>query len=244
LRSRPCGCLEVGADLIRDVFMATNSYLERNGTAKRDWLASMFHCEIDNKYGKERLCRECFCAFHGVHKSMASRIMIQVREGRVSFGNGLKGSGKHRGHPSVSDAIVAYLGEYAVRNGDYMPDKQEIHLPDYKWRHVWRKLCKRFAAAGQHEPSEGGFNKIRRELMNHVQIRKHKRFTKCEECLKLDKAIGDATGVKREFFVVLKNEHIEWQFRERAKYAKHKEEAIDPGTKHKYYIAFCIQTLA
>lgn len=224
-----------GADVVvGDVYRATNTFLELPLVARRGYIAGIINSSTSDSFGQRAYCKTCFCAFNGIHVSLFNRVLLQVKRGVVSFASGNRGKGSTSGRVAVKDATVAYLLEYAKHTGDFMPDHEEIHLPDYSWHQVWLKLSARFKETNQVPPSQGHFNKLRKCVeLRHIKIRKYKRFTKCDECQRLDKLIDKSAGVQRAYWLDQKEKHNTWQLRERAKYHKHKEQAIRSSSKHK-----------
>ena len=113
-----------------------------------------------------------------------------------------------------------------------MPDSNEIHLPDFKWAHVYAKMVGELKAqhnaGGQIEvqiPTQSSFGKIRIKRMGFIKIRKFKRFAKCKICTTFEQEIRKAVGFERKTLIAKKEEHNDWQMRERQKYYKHREKA-------------------
>lgn len=128
---------------------------------------------------------------------------------------------------------MAWLEEYAKYSGDVMPDSGDIHLPDYRWKHVWTKMYASLRHHGDQPPSLGAFLKNAKATLGHIKIVKVKHFAKCSTCEKLNTLIGKSSGPVREFFIAEKDQHICWQQRERNKYYKHREKARNPMTRDK-----------
>lgn len=247
-------CIPPDAVPVDDVYLKSYQYLSINMAKQRTFIANtlMYTSGKDgaDAYSSQlphrhTLCRSCFLAYHSITRSKFYRIRGLVNKGQADFevhGNCKSASGRVR--PSVQvppqesptvAPIVAWLDGYARDNGDHMPDKQnEIHLPDYKWSHVHAKMVTRFTLSKQgHKPcSYQYFKKIVRALFKNTKIRKYKRFAKCSECSNLDTLIQRTMAAARASWIRKKDEHIEWQARERGKYEKHKGKAIKPDTRH------------
>ena len=113
---------------------------------------------------------------------------------------------------------------------DHQPDCLETHLPDYRVKDVWRKYVNEtHSKESKHHfsdhVSEMNFRKMLDDDLPYIKVRKVKRFAKCDTCTKLRDAIDKCMGDRREKLKEELHEHIEWQFRERDKYYKHRFKA-------------------
>ena len=83
------------------------------------------------------LCQNCFMAVYDIPRTTFFRIRRETATFKRAFpgcvhpttfthGN----TGRRSSTPSYLQA-VAFVENYAKRYGDFMPDKDEIHLPDY-----------------------------------------------------------------------------------------------------------------
>lgn len=113
-----------------------------------------------------------------------------------------------------------------------MPDKNEKHLPDYKWASVYRKCVQHLKNNFAAFPSEAAFNAAVSTERPNIKIRQFKRFAKCTLCADLDKKIGETTGFIRKKWEYEKDQHLEWMGKERAKYYKHREKARSQPLKY------------
>jgi hypothetical protein len=119
-----------------------------------------------------------------------------------------------------------WLEQYAQSTGDPMPDVKEIHLPDYKWAWVYKRMENELKTFGHGCPSPDTFSKMRKNELTHIKLRKIKRFAKCLTCTNLGMEADKARGPVREKLRLELQEHNDWQMRERAVYYKHKMHSL------------------
>ena len=171
------------------------------------------------------MCLECFLLMHGIKRTTWYRVKAGVASGQESFEHGnilLK-------KPQAETLVAAeWLLEYACKCGDFMPDCDEVHLPDYCWKYVHE----RYARERPHAISLSSFSRLHKTDgdLTKIKIRKSKRFSKCEGCSELDTLIKQSSGMRRSYWSNQKKEHINWQMRERKKLAKHVQKATSPDT--------------
>ena len=222
-----CGCLDIIDLDIIDVYNKSVNYLMKKVDERKAWLLSVL-----NVGGGENLtsgvpnnialCQKCFAKYY----SITERTMQRRREESKS-GISEAHVGKRRGVSRSCLAAKPWLENYAKSVGDSMPDFDEVHLPDYKWAWVHRKMKKEFAMRmpPTYCPVYGTFMLMRRKECRRIKIRKLKRFAKCKTCTDLKLATKKASGVRRAQLEVEFNDHIAWEKIERAKYYKHKEKS-------------------
>ena len=173
-----------------------------------------------------KLCKGCWIEYNGINHKFFDKIQREVGNGRKSFARRKRGSVPGR-RLSAQSNCFNWLQTYS-RRGDLMPDCGEIHLPDYRWREVWKKYKNDVSGESRHYGdgvSEAVFTKIRKSDLPYIKIRKVKRFAKCQVCSKLIESIDKSTGATRDALKRELDEHVEWQFREREKYYKHRFKA-------------------
>ena len=224
---------------LKDIFAKQTDLASKSFQERREWLAENISNASCNGYQtlssglpcKHELCKTCFFGYHGLHSSLFFRVKKQMEEGVRNFENRNNRKQRRQSASSIDpSAALTWLEAYAKRSGDYMPDKKEIHLPDYRWTFVHKKAIKSLGGRG---PKYNWFRKQAKKLHPHIKIRKYKRFTKCTECSKLDEKLAKTTGATREMWAQKKEEHNAWQTRERDEYNKHREESTNEDTKHK-----------
>lgn len=225
-----CNCFPDKDDInFDDVSEKCLSYAQKTEYGRRTWLALIIEsqesigCLSTGLPMSRKLCRSCFCSYHGVPASTFALRKSEVLGGRVDFSR--RASKKKHLRPKRL-AVMQWLQQYADRAGDYMPDCDEIHLPDYKWYHVWAKMRREMIARGQEFCSYQEFAQSRKTHRKNIKVRKLKRFAKCKVCSDFDEVIEKSTGAAREVAIARKEEHIKWQQREREKYYKHREKAM------------------
>lgn len=234
LKRKGLHCVPKGELDADDIYEKMCNYLDKPQERKREWLQTLFdtgtqqfssgapHCH--------KLCNSCFIKYHGIARTTFFRLKRSAKIGRLRVKHGNTDKRKLR---KSTYAAMAWLEEYAKGSGDVMPDSGDIHLPDYRWRHVWAKMSENLKAHGDVPPSASQFTKAAKEQLPGIKIVKVKRFAKCTTCDKIDTLIGKSSGDVRDYLVREKEAHIRWQQRERNKYYKHREKARSTRSKHK-----------
>ena len=130
-----------------------------------------------------RFLREAFgcsndlqCAVKGTDRAVASStVETAPRLGRES---------------PVMNTILKFLRLLTETQGDFMPDKDEIHLSWSQNRSVYLVLLEEWAALyaenlEDQPPSESYFNAVWKKHMPNVKVRKVHRFSVCDTCDKI-----------------------------------------------------------
>ena len=170
----------------------------------------------------ERVCRRCWADYNGVKLPALEKIEREVSSGRKNFE--MRGRRRTNAPDRKKEAqyqAFFWLQNYARTRGDHMPDCLQIHLPNYKWTDVWR-VYKKEACADGPAISLASFAAMRKRDLPYIKVRKVKRFAKCKICSDLTEAMGKATGAALQLLRSKHDEHVEWQYREREKYYKHR----------------------
>lgn len=201
--------------------------VDMNQNERREYVALKLCCfgpakdhqiSVDGKM----MCRMCWCKYHNVSTKLRTSIETKIAKGITNFERAGKGI-KTKRRKSAVEMCFRWLQNYAKTRGDHMPDYDEVHLPDYRWRDVWKKYRTEF----NQQPdicdpvSEMVFTRLRSEL-SYIKIRKVKRFAACTICTELRETIGKTSGATKAMAKKELNDHIDWQFRERDKYYKHR----------------------
>ena len=169
------------------------------------------------------LCQKCFCNYHSIKLRSLQRRLSDVRRGSVEDA----GSNAQRNRKKKACNLAKpWLVQYAQSTGDPMPDVKEIHLPDYKWAWVYKRMENELKGFGQVCPSSDTFSKMRENELFYIKLRKIKRFAKCLTCTNLGMEADKARGAVREKLRLELQEHNDWQMRERAVYYKHKMHSL------------------
>jgi hypothetical protein len=171
------------------------------------------------------MCLQCFLVKHGIRRTTWYRIKGCVGAGQESFDHGNNLLKKTHAETLVA---AEWLRDYACKCGDFMPDCDEVHLPDYCWKYVHS----RYLRENPHAISLSAFAKLhkRDDDLKKIKLRKCKRFSKCKECSGLDTFIKKTSGLRRIYWQGQKKAHIDWQMCERKKLAKHVQKATSPDT--------------
>ena len=174
-----------------------------------------------------QMCCKCWSAYHGVRTAQMAHIGGLVKTGHLSASRKRKGSVPARRRAAGSNCFY-WLQNYARTHGDHMPDSLEVHLPDYRWRDVWKKYKAEVLSHSKNYSDavgESAFNQIHTTELPYIKIRKVKRFAACKTCAQLREQIDKASGERKALLKVELDSHIEWQYREREKYYKHRFKA-------------------
>ena len=218
-------CVDAALLSAEDIYDAQKYVADLNKEQKRQFCSTAFiGGALTTGYpGHHMLCKTCFCKYHGIGLATFKRIVKDTKGGRRSWEHGHKGMKK----PGQSyNHALAWTEEYAKRFGDQMPDDDTVHLPDYKWRSLYRRLENEMVGARVPFPSYDSWYAMVRTKLPHLRIRKYKRFSKCNVCSHLDMKIQKETGAARRKWEDVKNDHNNWQMRERAKYSKHRKKSL------------------
>lgn len=166
------------------------------------------------------VCKHCFIAYYGISQATYSRVAKRrINEGQQCFD--LTRPKKRWLKEIARDGVVPWLEDYAQRTGEWMPDKlNHIHLPDYKWSHVWARYVQEHETLKKPYVQYPHFLSIAQSDASFVKIRKYSRFAQCRDCSELKEKIKKTTGVVRQSWQTKLTAHNDWQMRERAKYKK------------------------
>ena len=181
------------------------------------------------------MCNQCFYLVHGIPKSTFYRARKNERS-KARSDPDHQNNNLQKPQPSTMLAH-AWLDKYASYFGDYMPDFDEVHLPDYSWREVYQRMKREMAMAGTDVVSENTFYALRNHPdLGTIKIRKNKRFTKCDIRVKIDSFIANSSGEIKIFWRNQKNNHNDWQRRERQVQAKQILKCTNERTKPRVWL--------
>ena len=151
-----------------------------------------------------------------------------LKAGAQTPGGRTKRNTKKAKEQNVKDWFIPFT----VIHGDYMPHKQELHLPVPDKTALWALY--RAQRPGDAEVGSRYFTKVVTEIMGkYVKIPKNKMFTKCRRCTTLKaKAKAAKTKERRMQYEEKLEKHMAWAKREKAKYYKHREKAFREPLKY------------
>lgn len=119
--------------------------------------------------------------------------------------------------------LVQWLEDFINKTGDYMPHKSEIHLCVGSLANLYKMYTRHCAT---YESEVSSYETLRRKfkaISHFVKIPKTKLFTRCDECDDWDEKIKAATTtLDKKVLEKKKADHLEWQFRERKVYYRHR----------------------
>ena len=217
-----------------EVYTKMKYYREMSGNEARRFVYDAQFPYADS------LCSTCFRLVYDISKSTFYRIRQDCLSGRdllgsqnapLSFPHGNSGG---RAPRTSYLQTIAFIESYAQRYGDFMPDANEIHLPDYSWKQVRDKMLSEMPQG--HCSNTTFFRAYKSDALSHVKVRKCKRFSKCDWCSQLTAKIRKSSGVTKEFWENEKTEHNDWQMRERLVQAQHIELAQNPLTRDEHMV--------
>lgn len=205
------GCVFASHELVPadlpDIVTKMVEYRERTQSDRRQWLADTIASTYGNMFSTAYphfapVCKKCFCLYHGIGKNSFYRRAAEVRSGTKNFAHGNKGK-KKTTKTSALPLALAWLDRYSKTHGDFMPHKNEIHLPDYEWKIVHAKMRRVLELQGidaGNIPEYPSFLQAAKDSLPTVKVRKYKRFSKCTECSHLDEKIKKSTGNVRRTY--------------------------------------------
>ena len=156
------------------------------------------------------LCVSCFCAWNGIPVRTFERIKAAVNRGRRSW------EGVPRGSQESAEAkrllIAAWIEGYAKRSGDFMPNKDNIHLGEFEWKPVFNKCI----AELKDDFTLDHFHTVRRKYCKHIKLRSENQCGKCDQCTKLRKLYDESSGKQKAFYANEYKQHLQWKDDEKA----------------------------
>ena len=198
---------------------------------------------LNRSFPSDGLCLTCFRLVYGIPKTTFYKNWRRGqnpqdgggrREYIVSTEHGNTGSRKRSGDSLL---VIARVLKYAQQAGDYMPDCNQIHLPEYSWKMVMKKLLSANLERNALSIAPATFYRlVNLPELSHLKIVSCKRFSACQYCLQLKDHIRKSTGEFRAFWEEELAKHNSWQMHERMKQAKHVEKATNPSTRNKYMV--------
>lgn len=169
------------------------------------------------------ICRACWRTYYGISRSTYYRIRKLIKSGtRVNFER------KRRVYDKSATTVsaMAWLDLYARTYGDFQPDFEEIHVPDYNFKYLWDKYRQDQTANFVGAITYDNFIKSWKREKPSIKLRKYKRFAQCDECASFDEQIDLATThTQKKYWASKKQVHLDWQQKERLKYHKHCQKA-------------------
>lgn len=175
-------------------------------------------------------CKKCFMEYYGIARSTFYRIHRQVKvHNKRNFSR--KTVVKDMKDSTVN--AISWLDAYSRLYGDFQPDFEEIHLPDYKYRYLHIKYRTEMTRRKLvHIPYQSFLAVIHKKL-THIRLRRYKRFAQCTTCSDFDDKIEQATtDTEKRFYSRKKQVHLDWQQKERLKYHKHVQKSWSNPEKY------------
>jgi hypothetical protein len=116
---------------------------------------------------------------------------------------------------SKRSLVAAWIQDYAKASGDFMPNKENIHLAEFEWKPVFNKCLAQLKALSM-DFSLDHFHVVRREYCPYVKLRSRHQCGKCDQCTKLRKYCEETTGKKKDFYQDEFKKHLVWKDAEKA----------------------------
>jgi len=176
-------------------------------------------------FGYGIFCTECFSAMHSISVRTLADFISRVKTGAVRRIHGRSG----QVYCAVRGSVAKEWVDRRVQLlGDYMPDKEEIHLPPGSMRDLHLAYVDEVAIqVPDHLPiTYDYFTRVFHTHFSHVKIPATKRFASCDTCASLKRQL-EATldPLQRQRLQQAKYDHNQFVIRERAKYYKHRRKA-------------------
>lgn len=175
---------------------------------------------------KKPCCQKCFCAWRGFSRSTLTRNIVKAKEGHVFV------PPKDRQVPSVvinkkMEAEEWTRGTY-TSCGDYMPDDLSVQLPCYSMRELHSWYTHEMGSRAPYKYDQ--FRKLMKERFPFLHCRRHKRFSQCKVCNKIDSDVRKTSDpFKRLALMRRKDTHRAKIKEDKAKYYKHRAKGRHPN---------------
>ena len=242
LKNHPKCCFKEDTIDVCDIYDKQKQFQARNHQDKREWLTTLLTSGAKLTSGHPKfvpLCQHCFRRYHGIKRSFFFSMLKKSKAGVGTLPHENNNQKKTR-HAAMH--CLAWLKTYARAYGDIMPDTGEVHLPSSSWKLIYNGCARAMEANGFATPSYAQFILIAQKQLPHVKCRKCKRFGKCTDCSKLEDLIGKTVGQTHEYWMQKKEEHNDWQMRERQKYYDHKDKSLSIRGSKKA-VTLCVDTM-
>ena len=199
-------CVEAALLDVEDIYASQKYFSDLSREDRRKFCSTAFiGGALTTGYPTNHLlCQTCFCKYHGIALATFKRVTKDSKNGRRNWVHRRKGVS---GRSQAYNHALAWTEEYGKKFGDQMPDDNTVHLPDYKWQSLYRRLQNEMMQAHAPFPSFDSWKNMVGTRLPYLRIRKYKRFSKCNVCAHIDKRIQKETGATRRKWEALKNEH-------------------------------------
>jgi hypothetical protein len=183
-----------------------------------DHSSQKFLLRVDNR----SVCSNCFCTRMGISPRTLNRRQNDVRQGKLVWVHGNKGS---TGRPHSDKGMVwrAAMLDYFT-DGEHDPENGHIELPVTTEDDVYEEIKRDLEVIGEKDhicPST--FRSIWRKEFPHVIIPEKQRLGLCEECVEItDLLRREKDPVKRIQLKQRRSEHRKFFKSQRQKYCQHR----------------------
>ena len=220
-------CQSKGIDCLRemDTFLGNQGFQGRS-----QWKSAILAGSLGKplvSYMDHDMCRSCFANYIGCHLKTIYRRQKELKQNKVYVIHGNVGTSKIR---DKSLRAGAWAKSYARRSGDYLPHKQLIQLPEYKWADVHRvyildmSTLETQTGLPHDTVGEHTLRDVCARLAMNLTTRKC--FKTCKVCDKLkSERKTKKTDVEKIAINEILQKHNILQMAQRAKYAHHQEKA-------------------
>ena len=207
LQQIKCHCLahDPGRITLLDVSNAHRTYHDKNTPGRKTWLLDQIAQADDSGYLVEtgsggdchrfRVCTRCFSSFNGFNRSTLQRRVKQFKAGvRRAVPVDKCATKSHR-----SLILSEWLIDKSKSYGDYMPDALAVVLPVYTKKELYRWYKRDHARDCFHY---NAFCRVIRLEFPFIRFRRHKKFTQCRFCNKLDNKISKSRVSTHHFLYI------------------------------------------
>lgn len=194
-----------------------------DGTTQTRWSAPL----RDHDHS---LCSGCWREAQGhIDKGRYARAMKSVKAGANS--NPPRSNNKTRSHSGKTMSSAAWLKTFAKDVGDFMPNENMIQLPVARVQELYGIYVSELVAQEEQVLSRQKFGKMMRGQQIKYACKQMKKFSKCNECARLDVELKMAMGTPQcADAQANKQVHRVHVTAQKAKYYKHKRKGKSPRT--------------
>jgi hypothetical protein len=127
------------------------AYNNKHFQANWEWLITVLTASLKKPMvalnGRD-FCRKCFARYISVHRMTITRCEKDIERGLNAAVHGNVGSSKKREKTLEAEA---WLSQYAQASGDFLPHKQQIQLPEYRFEHLYERYVEEFRKRADQE---------------------------------------------------------------------------------------------
>ncbi|XP_078610377.1 uncharacterized protein LOC144881295 [Branchiostoma floridae x Branchiostoma japonicum] len=225
-----CGqdcCGKLGTDIIR---VCRDKFWSYNQDKQREFIQGALEAGDRRKDGGSyefsiqgyKICARAWCLAHDAKKSRFYEIVKEYEDGKKVVPD-LRNGMKYESRRYLE--AKQWLGEYAKKYGDIMPNSNNIHLPQCLQKvDVFNSYLEEMSYENHLQLT--WFKAMWRKEFPNLKIPPRNRFTKCDECEELKKQLKEAK-IEDDFNALRerRQSHLQLANSARQKYYKHIKKA-------------------